>query len=149
MRFSPAVLLVRCLRKTSFYCVNTSYPMDNCFTGRRDRSRQTTEKVILYKIPAGPVRVYIRQVSPRAYFLSSQNDVIASFFVWRTSVRTCFSTVIGTFEVLKTTFFIELYLKLYILNLLLECYGVPWTEKRDLWPRYGFIRHTHEVCTLS
>ena len=27
-----------------------------------------------------PVRVYIRQVSPRAYFLSSQNDVIASFF---------------------------------------------------------------------
>ena len=21
-----------------FYCVNTSYPMDNCFTGRRDRS---------------------------------------------------------------------------------------------------------------
>ena len=41
--------------KTQFYCVNTSYPMDNCFTGRRDRSRQTTEKVILYKIPAGPV----------------------------------------------------------------------------------------------
>ena len=38
-----------------FYCVNTSYPMDNCFTGRRDRSRQTTEKIILYKIPAGPV----------------------------------------------------------------------------------------------
>ena len=41
--------------KDLFYCVNTSYPMDNCFTGRRDRSRQTTEKVILYKIPAGPV----------------------------------------------------------------------------------------------
>ena len=41
--------------KLSFYCVNTSYPMNNCFTGRRDRSRQTTEKVILYKIPAGPV----------------------------------------------------------------------------------------------
>ena len=44
-------------QKVSFYCVNTSYPMDNCFTGRRDRSRQTTEKVILYKIPAGPVTV--------------------------------------------------------------------------------------------
>ena len=143
------ICISKMIRILAFYCVNTSYPMDNCFTGRRDRSRQTTEKVILYKIPAGPVRVYIRQVSPRAYFLSSQNDVIASFFVWRTSVRTCFSTVIGTFEVLKTTFFIELYLKLYILNLLLECYGVPWTEKRDLWPRYGFIRHTHEVCTLS
>ena len=29
--------------------------MDNCFTGRCDRSRQMTEKVILYKLPAGPV----------------------------------------------------------------------------------------------
>ena len=29
--------------------------MDNCFTGQRDQSRQTTEKIILYKIPAGPV----------------------------------------------------------------------------------------------
>ena len=38
-----------------FYCVNTSYPMDNCFTGRRDRSRQTPEKDVLYIIPAGPV----------------------------------------------------------------------------------------------
>ena len=35
-----------------FYCVNTSYPMDNCFT---DRSRQTPEKDVLYIIPAGPV----------------------------------------------------------------------------------------------
>ena len=41
--------------KTQFYCVNTSYPMDNCFTGRRDRSRQTPEKDVLYIIPAGPV----------------------------------------------------------------------------------------------
>ena len=38
-----------------FYCVNTSYPKDNCFTGRRDRSRQMTEKAILYKLLAGPV----------------------------------------------------------------------------------------------
>ena len=38
-----------------FYCVNTSYPMDNCFTGRRDRSRQTPEKDVLYILPAGPV----------------------------------------------------------------------------------------------
>ena len=41
--------------KKQFYCVNTSYPMDNCFTGRRDRSRQTPEKDVLYIIPAGPV----------------------------------------------------------------------------------------------
>ena len=29
--------------------------MDNCFTGRRDQSRQTPEKDVLYIIPAGPV----------------------------------------------------------------------------------------------
>ena len=39
--FSHAVLIL------NFYCVNTSYPMDNCFTGRRDRSRQTPEKDVL------------------------------------------------------------------------------------------------------
>ena len=42
-------------KRLHFYCVNTSYPMDNCFTGRRDRSRQTPEKDVLYIIPAGPV----------------------------------------------------------------------------------------------
>ena len=46
---------VRVSTNYSFYCVNTSYPMDNCFTGRRDRSRQTPEKDVLYIIPAGPV----------------------------------------------------------------------------------------------
>ena len=35
-------------------CVNTSYPMDNCFTGR-DQSRQTPEKDVLYILPAGLV----------------------------------------------------------------------------------------------
>ena len=39
----------------TFYCVNTSYPMDNCFTGRSDRARQMPEKDVLYIIPAGPV----------------------------------------------------------------------------------------------
>ena len=37
--------------KGNFYCVNTSYPMDNCFTGWRDRSRQMPEKDVLYIIP--------------------------------------------------------------------------------------------------
>ena len=31
-------------KKTCFYCVNTSYPMDNYFTGRRDRSRKRQKK---------------------------------------------------------------------------------------------------------
>ena len=34
--------------KNCFYCVNTSYPMDNSLSGRRGPARQTTEKVILY-----------------------------------------------------------------------------------------------------
>ena len=42
-------------RKKCFYCVNTSYPIDNCFNGRCDRSRQTPEKDVLYIVPAGPV----------------------------------------------------------------------------------------------
>ena len=44
----------------SFYCVNTSYPMDNCFTGQYDRSHQSPEKDVQYILPAGPVRVCIR-----------------------------------------------------------------------------------------
>ena len=42
------------ISKLNFYKL-IPYPMDNCFTGRRDRSRQTTEKVILYIILEGPV----------------------------------------------------------------------------------------------
>ena len=38
-----------------FYCVSTSYPMDSCFTGWRDRSHQTPEKDVLYILLAGPV----------------------------------------------------------------------------------------------
>ena len=41
--------------KYIFYCVNTCYPMENCFTGQRDRSCKMTEKVILYIVLAGPV----------------------------------------------------------------------------------------------
>ena len=41
------------ISKLNFYKL-IPYPMDNCFTGRRDRSRQTPEKDILYIIPAGP-----------------------------------------------------------------------------------------------
>ena len=86
-----------------FYCVNTSYPMDNCFTGRRDRSRQTSEKEVLYILPTGLVtecafaRWYI--VLP---FLSRQCDVIASFSFGVKSVQTCFLQR-NVFEVLQRT----------------------------------------------
>ena len=42
------------ISKLNFYKL-IPYPMDNCFTGRHDRSRQTPEKDVLYIIPAGPV----------------------------------------------------------------------------------------------
>ena len=38
-----------------FYCVNTSYPMDNSLSGRRRPARQTSEKDVLCRHrPAGP-----------------------------------------------------------------------------------------------
>ena len=74
-----------------FYCVNTSYPMDNCFTGRRDRSRQTSEKDVLYIIPAGPARrVHSPGGASYVLFLSRQRDVIASFSFGAWRVKTCF-----------------------------------------------------------
>ena len=36
------------ISKLNFYKL-IPYPMDNCFTGRRDRSRQTPEKDVLYR----------------------------------------------------------------------------------------------------
>ena len=33
--------------KMEFYCVNTSYPMDNSLSGRRGPARQTSEKDVL------------------------------------------------------------------------------------------------------
>ena len=33
--------------KSLFYCVNTSYPMDNSLSGRRGPARQTSEKDVL------------------------------------------------------------------------------------------------------
>ena len=46
--------------------------MDNCFTGRCDRSRQTSEKDVLYIIPAGPVR-RVHSPGGASYFLSRQH----------------------------------------------------------------------------
>ena len=35
------------VEKQAFYCVNTSYPMDNSLSGRRRPARQTSEKDVL------------------------------------------------------------------------------------------------------
>ena len=52
---SPIFLkIANLISKLNFYKL-IPYPMDNCFTGRRVRSRQTPEKDVLYIVPAGPV----------------------------------------------------------------------------------------------
>ena len=79
--------------------------MDNCFTGRRNRSCQTPEKDVLYILPAGPVTECAfarwRIILP---FLSRQSDVIASFSFGAKSVQTCFLQK-NVFEVLERIFF--------------------------------------------
>ena len=67
------------ISKLNFYKL-IPYPMDNCFTGRRDRSRQTPEKDVLYRIPAGPIRrVHSPGGASYFLFLSRHRDIIASF----------------------------------------------------------------------
>ena len=45
--------------KCKFYCINTSYPMDNCLSGRRRPARQTPEKdVLCFHRLAGPSTVH-------------------------------------------------------------------------------------------
>ena len=54
--------------------------MDNCFTGRRDQSRLTPEKDVLYTIPAGPVtECAIARWHIVLHFLFTPCDVKASF----------------------------------------------------------------------
>ena len=65
--------------------------MDNCFTGQRERSHQTSEKDVLYIIPAGPARrVHSPGGASYFLFLSRQRDVIASFSFGASRVKTCF-----------------------------------------------------------
>ena len=75
----PIHKIANLISKLNFYKL-IPYPMDNCFTGWRDRSRQTSEKDVLYIIPAVPVTECAfarwRIVLP---LLSRQCDIIASF----------------------------------------------------------------------
>ena len=69
------VQIANLISKLNFYKL-IPYPMDNCFTGRRDRSRQTSEKDVLYIIPAGPARRVHSQVAHRTS--SSCLDIVTS-----------------------------------------------------------------------
>ena len=70
---------------------NSSCPMDNCFTGQRDQSHQTSEKDVLYIIPAGPVTECAFARWCIVLPLLSRCDVIASFWFGVRSVQTFFN----------------------------------------------------------
>ena len=77
--------------KFQFYCVNTSYPMDNLL----NRSAQTGRPNIRKRRPVFPpadrsVVLCTPQMAPRTSFLSRQPDVIASFSFGACTVQTCF-----------------------------------------------------------
>ena len=68
--------------------------MDNCFAGRRDRSRQTSEKDVLYILPAGPVtECAFARWRIVLHFLFTPLDVIASFSFGACSVQTRFEFI--------------------------------------------------------
>ena len=75
--------------KTQFYCVNTSYPMDNML----NRSAQTGPPNVRKRRPVFPpagrsVVLCTPQMAPRTSFLSRQPDVIASFSFGACTVQT-------------------------------------------------------------
>ena len=75
----------------NFYCVNTSYPMDNLL----NRSAQTGPPNARKRRPVFPpagrsVVLCTPQMAPRTSFLSRQPDVIASFSFGACTVQTCF-----------------------------------------------------------
>ena len=67
-------------RKVCFYCVNTSYPMDNCFNRSARPVLPNVGKRRPVKLSAGPVTECAFARWRKVYhFLSGHNDVIASF----------------------------------------------------------------------
>ena len=70
--------------KTCFYCVNTSYPMDNMLNRSAQTGPPNVRKRRPVFPPAGRSSHCTRQVACRTSFLSRQADVIASFsfLVW-------------------------------------------------------------------
>ena len=65
--------------KRQFYCVNTSYPMDNMLNQSAQTGPPNITKRRHVFPPAGRSSHCTRQVAHRTSFLSRQPDVIASF----------------------------------------------------------------------
>ena len=131
-----AILMI--FMKYAFYCVNTSYPMDNCFTGRRDQSRLMTEKVILYKLPAGPVT--------ESTFARCR--LVHTSCLDRMTSSRLFRLARGVYRrVLQRVFQREVFLRKLQTFILFSTvknfycfwssYGVSWTKEGIMWPHYG------------
>ena len=124
--------------------------MDNCFTGRRDRSRQTSEKDVLYILLAGPVtECAFARWHIVLHFLFTPLDVIASFSF---GAKECAEVFLQryVFEVLQRTLpsFVFFISTEYFYNLT-DHYVVSWTETRFLRARYDPFRQPSEMRALS
>ena len=74
-----------------FYCVNTSYPMDNMLNRSAQTGPPNARKRRPVFPPAGQSEVLCTpQMAPRTSFLSRQPDVIAYFSFGACTVQTCF-----------------------------------------------------------
>ena len=74
-----------------FYCVNTSYPMDNLLNWSAQTGPPNVRKRCPVFPPAGrSVVLCTPQMAPCTCFLSRQPDVIASFSFGMCTVQTCF-----------------------------------------------------------
>ena len=114
------------------------YPMDNCFTGRRDWSHQMTEKVIMYKLPAGLV-TECTFARCRLVHTSCLDRMTSSrlFRLVHGVYRCVFYCVVKREDFQRLPFYLNFHI--ILTTLLLEHYGVPWPEKRYVRPRYGLV----------
>ena len=115
--------------KVDFYCVNTSYPMDNML----NRSAQTGPPNVRKRRPVFPpagrsVVLCTPQMAPLTSFLSRQPDVIASFSFGACTVQTCFFNISRYFkEIVHYDGFSTLYVDIFSVEVL-------YTDQARIYP---------------
>ena len=77
-----------------FYCINTSYSMDNCKSNWHTPAHQMTKKPSFVSTGRTDPVVHIRQVAHHTFFLSRQHDVIPSFSYGVCTVQMDFGEVL-------------------------------------------------------
>ena len=78
-QYKCTIVVCASLIKVHFYCVNTSYPMDNMLNRSVQTGPPNVRKRRSVSPPAGRSSHCTRQVACRTSFLSRQADVMASF----------------------------------------------------------------------